>query len=192
MRLIETCLIDIDGVIYDFVNHVLPYFNKPSVKESDIKNYDMITTLNLSKKEFWYVLDKEDGIFKDGKIYSWANKLIDLCKTYSKNIAFCSNPGNNPKHWKEKKEFQVANFPDIPLILTQKKNLLSATNIVLIDDFKKNINAFNEGKGIGILFPQYWNDLSNFRKDNASIEYIECTLDDITRIGFEKWKELKE
>lgn len=192
MTLIDLCLIDIDGVVYDFVNHVLPYFNKPSIKETDINNYDIVKSLNISKEEFWYIMDNTAGIFSQGHIYPWANKLIEICKTYSKEIAFCSNPGNNPEHWKEKREFQMNNFPDIPLILTQHKDLLSNKNVVLIDDFEKNINDFNTKEGIGILFPQYWNKLNNFRKDNTSIEYIECSLDDIARVGFEKWKNLKK
>ena len=182
---------DIDGVIYDFVNYVLSYLDTTK-QDKDITNYRMSEVLNITAEEFWKLLDtKVEGTFCNGKNYEWASTLINTCKKYCDNIAFCSNPGNNPKHWAEKRIWAEKHFPDIPLILTQNKEVLSQTGTVLIDDFNKNIDKFNMGDGIGIIFPQYWNTLNRFRQENGSVDYIDCTLEDIYQVGFENWKNEK-
>jgi hypothetical protein len=191
MKKINLILLDIDGVIYDFVNYVLPYLDTTK-QDKDITNYRMSEVLNITAEEFWKLLDtKVEGTFCNGKNYEWSSALINTCKKYCDNIAFCSNPGNNPKHWAEKRTWAEKHFPDIPLILTQNKEVLSQTGTVLIDDFNKNIDKFNMGDGIGIIFPQYWNTLNRFRQENGSVDYIDCTLEDIYQVGFENWKNEK-
>lgn len=191
MKKINLVLLDIDGVIYDFVNYVLPYLDTTK-QDKDITNYRMSEVLNITTEEFWKLLDtKVEGAFCNGKNYEWASALISTCKKYCDNIAFCSNPGNNPKHWAEKRIWAEKHFPDVPLILTQNKEVLSQTGTVLIDDFNKNIDKFNKGDGIGIIFPQYWNTLNRFRQENGSVDYIDCTLEDIYQVGFENWKDEK-
>lgn len=186
---IDLILLDIDGVIYNFVEYTLPLFGKKPSDEILIKDYDMCKSLGISKEEFWKKLDSSEGIFCNGNNYSWSEQLIEICKKYSNKLVFCSNPGNNPKHWAEKREWIEKSFLDIPLVLTQHKEMLSLDGVVLIDDFVKNINKFNSGNGIGILFPQYWNDFYKFTDDRLG--YIDCTLDDITQVGFQTWKNLK-
>ena len=187
---IDLILLDIDGVIYNFVEYTLPLFGRKSSEEIFIQDYDMCKSLGISQEEFWKKIDASEGVFCNGKNYFWSKQLIEICKKYSNKLVFCSNPGNNPKHWAEKRKWLEKNFLNIPLILTQHKEMLSLNGVVLIDDFSKNINKFNQAEGIGILFPQYWNELYSFRYDPVS--YIDCTLDDITQIGFNKWKTIKK
>lgn len=193
---IQLILLDIDGVIYNFVKSYFKLLNVTSIKESDITNYDMSTTLGLSKIEFWNNCDNADGLFDTGEFYEWTNNLINVCNHYSNNnVIFCSNPGNNPKHWGEKRRLidrfnNEFNF-NMHMILTQSKHTLSLPNVVLIDDHPNNITRFNNGNGIGILFPQYWNN-SHESLLNDRVGYIDCTLDDINIVGFSEWKNIKK
>jgi len=192
---LELILIDIDGVIYDFVNHMLKtHFSFAKCTEKDIRDYNIAKSLNISKEEFWKACDRAEGIFCEGELYSWTNELIATCERYSKRIAFCTNPGNNPKHWAEKKKFYDKFFVNsgIPFITTQHKESLSLEGVVLIDDFDKNIRKFNSGLGIAITFPQYWNSNNNDLLLKDRIGYIDCTLDDITMVGFNNYKKFKK
>jgi hypothetical protein len=189
---LKLVLIDIDGVIYDFVSYMLKtHFSFINADETMIRNYDISTSIGISKSDFWRTCDKADGIFHEGEIYEWTKLLIDICKSHADKVAFSSNPGNNPKHWAEKKKFYDKFFTDseIPMITTQHKESLSLEGVVLIDDFDKNIKKFNElGNGIGITFPQYWNSNNSDHLIANRLGYIDCTLDDIRIMGFEQWK----
>lgn len=197
MEKLKLVLLDVDGVIYDFVSFMLSnHFSKYGKKPSDIKNYNMNQVIGISKQEFWKVCDEADGIFCDGEFYSYTTDLIKTCNKYSENISFCSNPGNNPKHWAEKKKMfnKLSKTIDVPIpapLITQNKEILSLEGVVLIDDFEKNVDKFNQGKGIGVLFPQYWNKNGTELLMKDPVGYVDCTLDDICRVGFKKWKEIK-
>lgn len=185
---IQLILLDIDGVVYDFVNYILPLFDS-SKTDKDILTYKMSDSIGCSSAEFWQKIDAIDGAFSNGSIYEWSRDLIELCKKFCPNIMFCSDPGNNPKHWAEKAKFTKQYFPDLALTLTQNKYLYSLPGVVLIDDFEKNCDAFDShGQGKAILFPQYWNRNQEFRKDNKQLEYVECLLEDISINGTKIFK----
>lgn len=197
MRKLKLVLLDVDGVIYDFVSLMLStHFKKYGKKPSDIVTYHMDKILGITKSEFWRTCDEADGVFCDGDFYSYTKDLINTCKLYSENIAFCTNPGNNPKHWAEKKTLfdKLTKFLGEPIpapIVTQNKDVLSLEGVVLVDDFEKNIDNFNKGKGIGVLFPQYWNKNGTELLMKDPVGYVDCTLDDICRVGFNEWKAIK-
>ena len=186
---IKLILIDIDGVVYNYVDHLLNnYFAHLGKTQEDITDYNMTQSLGIDKSEFWKVCDSADGVFCDGDLYPWAQNLVDLCKRFSPSIAFCSNPGNNPKHWAEKKCFIDKFFNGMPLITTQNKEALSLDGVVLIDDFEKNYNNFNKGTGICILFPRYWNMNRVKPMIDDPVGYVECSLEDIAMTGFKNYK----
>lgn len=197
MRNINLVLLDVDGVIYDFVGHMVStHFAKYNKKPSDINTYYMHEVLGLSKEEFWKVCEEADGVFCKGQFYGWAESLIKTCYSYAKNVAFCTNPGNHPKHWAEKKimfdnlsKLLKKDFP--ALIATQHKELFSFDQVVLIDDYEKTVDKFNNGEGIGVLFPQHWNKNGTEQLLSDPVGYIDCTLDDINTCGFAFWKKQK-
>jgi hypothetical protein len=194
MEKLKLTLIDIDGVVYDFVTHMLStHFSFLGKVEKDVVDYNMSKSLGIPKDHFWKTCDKADGIFCDGNLYDWTDSLIETCRKYSENVSFCTNPGNNPKHWSEKKKLFDKWFlnKNIGCIVTQQKEFLSFDGVVLIDDFEKNIEKFNKGDGIGILFPQYWNCNRSENLISDRVGYVDCTLDDICTVGFQKWKNIK-
>ena len=88
---LKLVLIDIDGVIYNFVSYMLKtHFSFIKADETMIRNYDIATSIGISKSDFWRTCDKADGIFHEGEIYEWAKLLIDICNVVAKFATFIS------------------------------------------------------------------------------------------------------
>ena len=53
---IQLILLDIDGVVFDFVNYILPLFDS-SKTDKDILTYKMSDSIGCSSAEFWQKID---------------------------------------------------------------------------------------------------------------------------------------
>lgn len=156
--MIDRILIDMDGVIADFVS--------PSLKAAAIPlSHDECNMWNyfsgfMTEDEFWSAIESVDGFWDSLKPYEWAYELVEMCRRIAP-VYFCSSPARHKScagakiHWLREHGFLKGT--DDRFILTRHKHLLANNGTVLIDDGKHNIDAFRGAGGSAITFPMPWN-----------------------------------
>lgn len=149
---INIILLDLDGVIVDFIGGVKKRLGQPFREDSwEIENW-----YNMSSTEFW-------SNFQDHEF--WANldpfpemqSILNLIG--DKEFYLCTTPTLSPYclsgklEWIQKyfgKDFRKYYF-------TCNKELLGWSDILLIDDSDSNIKKFDEIGGQTILYPRSYN-----------------------------------
>ncbi len=156
--MIDRILIDMDGVIADFVS--------PSLKAAAIPlSHDECTSWNyfrgfMTEEGFWAAIESVDGFWESLKPYTWAHDLVNMCKNVAP-VYFCSAPAHHKScagakiHWLREHGFLQGK--EDHFILTPHKHLLARNGTVLIDDGQHNIDAFQGAGGHAITFPMPWN-----------------------------------
>ncbi len=151
----RTILLDMDGVIVNFVEGA----NKVHYKTPIIWNrWEAYKDAGLTTSDFWEkITNKGERFWYELEPYPWANELINiLTRQFGLNIIFCSTPAKDgysaagKMHWLEKYYPTYAG----DFILTPRKDILSNSGCIMLDDSDDNINAYS---GDRILFPQPWN-----------------------------------
>lgn len=178
--MIDRILIDMDGVIADFVS--------PSLKAAAIPlSHDECNMWNyfsgfMTEAEFWSAIESVDGFWDSLEPYSWAHSLVHMCKSVAP-VYFCSSPARHKScagakiHWLREHGFLKGT--DDRFILTPHKHLLANPGTVLIDDGKHNIDAFRGAGGSAITFPMPWNDFAdtNVKEVDDKLWAVKAWLD---------------
>jgi 5'(3')-deoxyribonucleotidase len=155
---VECILLDMDGVIANFVEGAIEVARLPMVHSEASKwNFHLD---HISEHEFWGKIADHQPFWRELKPYPWASELVEMCREVAP-IVFCSAPCLDPKSASQKIEwlrlngFMAEDKNDY--ILTHNKGLMGHPSRLLIDDGKHNIEAFEAAGGNTILFPQPWN-----------------------------------
>ena len=158
------CFLDMDGVLVDFVGAMCRVHNqKWPYNEGDNKNIDLETIWDMPAKEFWAPADTIE-FWADIKAYETGQDLVDCAiKTYGiDNVSVLTSAPLSPESAAGKIICLQRNYPKLArrfLIATKyTKKLCAEPNAVLVDDRIKIIREFQENDGIGVLYPQPWND----------------------------------
>ena len=150
MKTITKIFVDMDGVLADFVKGVEgpKYLNGPFV---NVHDYDS-RKVELSNK----------GLFRDLPRLDGMEQLIKHIKTecVAKDIYWeiltCTGMQNRQKVAKDKIAWIREHVdPDVVVTCTFKgvqKAAFAKEGYILIDDTEKNIDAWNQAGGTGILF----------------------------------------
>lgn len=163
----EYCLLDIDGVMTNFVSAACKEHHVPSPYEDKTNHgrWDIATLLDMEDDDFWEPL---------GYSYFWESLplmddaleiFVSVLDTFpSDNIAFCSTPARSPSSAKGKLRWIEQTFPPLRrhFILTPKKHMLAHPGALLIDDSNKNVDRFRNAGGHAILVPRPWNSLHEY------------------------------
>lgn len=205
--MVKICLLDMDGVIVDFIGYLIGKFGGDKNILINSKKYPLPFPL-----EYYVPEHNKNRVYTDWKIEDWvsmkklpwADDLIQYLElTFGKeNIYFCSDPGVPSTPWFEisaigKGKWIKNNYPDYTnrLILTRNKEALAAPEKLLLDDTETVLASFINNKGVAILVPNYWNTGYSFllnHKDEgvygskASAEvfkYLVSKIDQLTRRG---------
>jgi len=155
-----TIFVDLDGVITDFVGDTAKLYGisreeiycrlcqRDLAKELGVNDKAMWEEIRLRGEEFWSEMTE----------YDWATHLYKQL-SFLGNVIFLSSPGLLPAAYSGKAKWlerRIENY-DKHLIFTDKKYLLAGRHRILIDDYLKQVDLFQEYGGIGICFPQPWN-----------------------------------
>ena len=134
--------------------------------------FHMEKVLGISRDAFWNKIhDEGEKFWVDLEETKWFRELYDKLEEIGR-VYFLSAVTQSPSCLSGKliwlqdrfgKEFDR-------YILTANKHLLANGHSVLIDDYDKNVNAFSQNGGCGILFPTIYN--INIDKVENRIEYI--------------------
>jgi|DEB0MinimDraft_3_1074331.scaffolds.fasta_scaffold34118_3 5'(3')-deoxyribonucleotidase len=151
-------LIDMDGVVADFVGGICKAHNRENPYEKGFTGYQIEEAWGITPDEFWKVTDNVefwDGLDK----FEWADELIEHCENLVgiENMAFCTAPSRNPLCIVGKSMWLDRYFPKVKRIFTKEKYFCANPQTILIDDTDAKIEKFYEHGGIGVNFPQPWN-----------------------------------
>jgi 5'(3')-deoxyribonucleotidase len=116
---------------------------------------EFFTHENLHTSKFWRELVP----------YSWFDSLYEELGRLG-HVIFLTAPTGSPGCVSGKHEWLIENFGSDfhEFIFTRHKHRLAHPNAYLVDDLPFNIDHFNERNGIGVLFPQIWNELHEIDK----------------------------
>jgi 5'(3')-deoxyribonucleotidase len=170
-------LLDMDGVLADFVGEVEEIFNFPlagKINEHD----DFWSVLGQSPNDFWNHKDINKTEFWENLAkYSWADELVSILHYYAKEVHICSSPSLAVPAFSGKAKWIENHYPTLlgNIVLTRNKSLLANEDHILIDDSEVMVNNFRKAGGNAILFPQEWNANKEFINDR--IGYVSLELE---------------
>jgi 5'(3')-deoxyribonucleotidase len=168
------CLLDMDGVVADFVGGVCAAHNRPSPYDDHASRgiFDMDKLWNMSPSSFWKPCDGE-SFWDDLQKMPDADVIVDLAVNAfgENNIAVLTAPSMSQYCVPGKRRWMQKHYPFLAknMIFTSAKRFLAGPDRVLIDDRNENVDSFIRAGGHGILLPRPWNrdhrlsDLSIYR-----------------------------
>lgn len=147
---------DMDGVLTDFDKEFMKLSGSIKLPKFEDK---------YGSKKFWKLID--DVGIKFWAQMSWmpdGKKLWNYIK--NKNVEILSSPSRSPDSSKGKKIWVSKELGGLKLNLIAAKNKqkFAEANAILIDDMKKNIDAWNAAGGIGILHKSASDTISKLKK----------------------------
>jgi len=158
-------LLDIDGVLADFVSSSLKLFNR---EDLEIDRWDFYEQLGISSQDFWSHIDKQGFQFwRDVPKTHFADKFIWTLRKHGllENTILCSSPSLSSSSAKGKLEWIQKNYSDFSrrYMLTPNKFLLQG-NFSLIDNSDENCEKFHRNNPFAEYFkvPQPWNSAKMF------------------------------
>lgn len=161
---VEQVLLDMDGVIADFMGHLCKYHGRPS-PYLDPKNYgiwDTETLWGITVEEFWAPI-KEDSLhfWKTIPKTSEADFIVQeaVARFGTENVAILTAPSDDEGAVPGKRKWMEKYFPQFKkrMIFGSAKEFMAAPYRTLIDDRDKNVEAFRNAGGNAILVPRLWN-----------------------------------
>lgn len=176
-------LLDMDGVLTDFIKQALPLFGKPI--DFPIVHPSMEVPLGITAEEFWATIDAAGEDF-------WAtmpdmpecDAIIDMVSNTGIKWLISTSPSRSPHAASGKMKWMRRKFGSSfnSFMIGSHKYAMSHPGNILVDDFEKNIKKFitksedvpNPGRGI--LVPRPWNKLGVLKPDCDVVKFIETNI----------------
>lgn len=157
MKLDPIFLVDVDGVLANFVQGVIDRFDLP-VTHAEFVSWGHYQKFGITDEELWSKIDNE--FWLGLQPYPWAKELLAELRSRG-NVIFATSPSLEAEcptakiRWLRDNGF-MGKVNDY--MIGPHKWLMSG-NGLLIDDAEKNVEAFRgQSGGQAILFPQPWNE----------------------------------
>jgi 5'(3')-deoxyribonucleotidase len=173
---VNTCFLDMDGVIADFVGGacLAHGIENPYKDPASAGIFETEKLLGMTEAEFWRPL---------GSLRFWAelNKtaeadaIVSLVTTMFSldNVVVLTSPSQSPDCMAGKKIWLTMHYPKLKNVIfapAHTKRLLAGPDRVLIDDRDENIETFVAAGGRGLLIPRPWNRYHHVGNPLAYIE----------------------
>jgi 5'(3')-deoxyribonucleotidase len=155
-------LLDMDGVLSDFLSGALDILNEEYNKDYTVEDYVKYGKFSINEfygisiSEFWDTLSLE-WFWEDLKPFEWTYKLYDgLCQLG--DVTIVTSPSLDPNCAKEKLMWlrRCLGVKSTDVFIGSKKYLM-AGNGILIDDYYSNVDKFKSNGGKAVLVPSNWN-----------------------------------
>ncbi len=163
----QTVYVDMDGVLADLFNHVGAIH--------DVEHYNDMTD---QQWEEFFKTTNAYHLFKNLPPFATANKLLKIVKNLAGGYKILSSPLNFDREGsiKGKREWLSKHItvPADGIIFEHEKYKYATSNGVpniLIDDFRKNITAWNSAGGIGIKYQADENTLGELAQELVLAQY---------------------
>lgn len=160
----QQILLDMDGVLVDFlsgaINVLNKEFNKAYTLEEYVNKFGLWETYDfygISKKQFWDAIGSEDNFWLNLKPIPWYKELYSMLSEIG-DVTILTTPSLDPSCAMQKLQWldKYMNIKSDSVLMGSRKYLL-AKNGILIDDYYKNVNDFRSFGGEAILVPSVWN-----------------------------------
>jgi hypothetical protein len=146
-------LLDMDGVLVDFVTPVLEAHNLTDYDPQG--EWDFCKLYPMTKQEFWAPISSAEwweNLSPDPDI----NFFMHLTEKHFRRIV--SSPSGCEGAMIGKQRWVKKYIPHLaPAILTGEKWLLAGWDTLLIDDRDDFVDGFREAGGMAVLVPRPWN-----------------------------------
>lgn len=182
--MITKVLLDLDGVIADFISGVCGFYDVPydAVQAEIIKrgSADCVKVAgdlcSRAVHEFWQGIDREFWL-KLNKLPE-ADAIIDaaIAKVGAENVGILTSPGFGPENVIGKLAWIDRYYPSFAerTIITRAKYLCAGPNTVLVDDWERMVDSFRQAGGSAILVPRFWNIENHLR--HRTLEVVQQRL----------------
>lgn len=154
--MIHRIYLDMDGVLCDFEGAAFRLFGREDLAQSPPTHgpRDLVAFLGISAAEFWHTIAKQGSQWWERlEPYPWADTIITLAYAACDNVAILSDPANCNHSAAGKLAWVGRRYSRVPVVLTREKYRLAQPGAVLIDDWARQCEAFEEEGGRAILFP---------------------------------------
>lgn len=143
-------LLDVDGVLADFASAYLKFCGyEGDLQESALCSWNSILEITQTTSQDIADAFACEGFCSDIPEYPWANDLVAGIEAAGHEVIFCTAvTGTDRVNW------LAARWPKRKIVQTRHKELLAGDDVILVDDWEVNIDAF---PGHKILFPRPWN-----------------------------------
>ncbi len=161
------CLLDLDGVLVDFVGGVCDFYRIPDpYLDPSLKGkWDFVEAIGMSESTFWNPLGEE----------FWANlkpmpdmeNILGIVESVfgRSNVCLLTSPCRNDGCPTGKMRWIRQYLPQYSrqFLMGPRKEFCARDDHWLIDDADHNINAFRKAGGQTCLVPRVWNSLHSER-----------------------------
>jgi len=171
--MITRILLDVDGVLADFVGGVCRAFDRDPKQVIDAwpaGTYDVVNALGITKREFWSRLDGLGaGFWDELEVYPWATEFYERLSDYAPVtlLTSCSrDPGSAAGKVSWIKRLFGKDFRSY--LIGPDKIACAHPGALLIDDYERNTSEIEDAGGNSVLFPRVWN--SHYKKEGIAFE----------------------
>ena len=158
--------LDMDGVCVDFIGAALSAQGYDAAellagwREAHPGELFPVSLIEKSPEEFFTHEQLQTSDFWANLVpYPWFDALFEELDRLG-HVVFLTAPTGAPGCVSGKHKWLITRvgtaFHDF--IFTRHKNRLAHTNAYLVDDMPFNIEPFARRNGVGVLFPQIWNE----------------------------------
>lgn len=162
-----SCMLDMDGVVADFVEaslslHGVPY---PYDNLKGDEAWDLMKHIGMSHEDFWRPLgyDFWSSIPKTPE----ADRIVDILVGFlgEEHVCFLTSPCNTDGCMDGKRAWAHKHYPNIPVLFSVRsgnsspppKQFCASSRSILVDDHTLNVNNFRQQGGKAFLVPRPWN-----------------------------------
>jgi hypothetical protein len=182
-------LLDLDGVIVDFVGGVCkwfgvknPYIAGSNPPRGDLRAWDIVSLLGFDSYKFWNGLNYDFWAHLPQTKESHEIVQLAIAFVGADSVCFLSSPCRTPGCSDGKIQWVTKHFPSIPLILSVSipgkappKEMLAGPDAILVDDYTLNVRKFIEYGGAGFLVPRPWND--DYAEEDSLVHNLRLNLE---------------
>lgn len=157
-------LLDMDGVLADFLSGALEALNRDFNRDITIEQYvdrfgqwGTYDFYGISQKEFWDSIQNTPNFWYNLKPLPWYKELHEMLSGIGE-VTILTTPSLDPSCAMQKLQWlnDKMGIGSNQVLMGARKYLL-AGNGILIDDYSENVNKFKQAGGDAILIPSNWN-----------------------------------
>ena len=158
--MIDLILLDMDGVVADFVGAALRAHGLPET--THVAQWEMERTIGCTLDEFWRAIDALPDFWRSLRPYDRAREWVDELREIAP-VVIASTPSRNPACAGQKVEWLYRHLGEWTCghyMLGARKDLLARRGHVLIDDNVMTCRRFGISGGDAITFRQPWSSVA--------------------------------
>jgi 5'(3')-deoxyribonucleotidase len=157
-------LLDMDGVLVDFLSGALKSLNRDFNKTVTIEQYakefaqwGIYDYYGITIKEFWQSIENTPNFWINLDPMPWCGQLYSMLSEIG-DVTIVTSPSEDTDCVRQKLVWlrhHLGVKPDSVFLGSRK--YLMAGNGILIDDYFKNCDSFRNAGGQAVLVPSNWN-----------------------------------